>query len=393
MPILLFIVFIDLVGFGIVIPLLPFYAGHHGASPFEVTALMAVYSGAQFLTAPLLGALSDRFGRKPVLAASLAGAAAGYVAMAAAPSWGWLLAARAATGAMAGNIATAQAYIADVTAPGDRARGMGLFGAAVGAGFVVGPALGGLLAGGDPVDFAAPLFAAAAAAGAALVVTLLVLREPARPAAGASAPAGLTAQAWLGAVAGALRRTGLSGLVTAFFLVMLAFAGFEATFALWAERRLEWTTREVGMVLAGVGAVAAVVQGGLVGRLARRFGEARVLGLGVAALACALTALALARTPVQACAALALLAAGFGLANPTLHSLVSRGAGAARQGASLGVAQSASSLARIVGPAGAGALFAAAGPAWPFLAGAAVLAAVFAGLRRGLAPRRARRSA
>ncbi len=386
MPVLLLIVFIDLAGFGMIVPLLPFYAEHHGASPFQVTALMALYSLMQFATAPLLGSLSDRFGRKPVLIGSLAGAVGGYVLMAFAPSYAWLAVSRAFAGAAAGNIAAAQACVADMTTPEQRARGMGLFGAAFGAGFIVGPALGGLLAGpADAVDFMTPPLAAAAAAAAALTLAGFALREP-RRAETARPPTAIARSggAWLGAPAAAWQQAGLRPLVALFFVVILAFAAFEAVFALWAEQQLAWAPRDVGYAVAGVGLVAVIIQGGVIGPLTRRLGSRRVLGIGIGVLAVGLAMLPLAQDPVGVGAALAALGAGFALANPTLHALVSRHAGAGRQGASLGIAQSAASLARIAGPVGAGALFAGAGRAWPFLAGAAILIAAGATLWRGL---------
>jgi DHA1 family tetracycline resistance protein-like MFS transporter len=379
MPVLLLIVFIDLVGFGMVIPLLPFYAEHFGASPMAVTLLMAVYSLMQFVTAPLLGALSDRWGRKRVILLSLAGAAASYLVMAGADSLAVLFISRALAGAMAGNVAAAQAYIADVTAPADRARGMGLFGAAFGLGFVVGPAVGGALAGvGNGVNFVLPPLAAAVASGSALVLAALTLLEPRAP----DAKRRRRARGWLAPLAAARANIALRPLVATFFLVVFAFAGLEATFALWAERQLAWGPAEVGAAFAGVGVVAVAVQGGAIGPLTRRLGEERVLLLGVVALACGFAALPFAGGVLAAAMALGVLAAGFALANPALNSLVSRRAGTDAQGASLGVAQSASSLGRILGPAFAGALFTTGGRAAPYLASAAILIAVGAVLWR-----------
>ncbi|MEE1543517.1 MAG: MFS transporter, partial [Alphaproteobacteria bacterium] len=174
MPVLLFIVFIDLVGFGIIIPLLPFYAEHFGASPLAVTLLMAVYSAMQFVAAPLLGALSDRYGRRRVIALSTFGAALGYLVMGLAGSLAMLFVARVLAGGMAGNIAAAQAYIADVTTPEDRAKGMGLFGAAMGFGFIVGPAIGAALAGnGDTANFSLPPLVAAGTSAVAATLALV----------------------------------------------------------------------------------------------------------------------------------------------------------------------------------------------------------------------------
>ena len=384
MPVLLLIAFVDLVGFGIVIPLLPFYAEHFGASPAGVTLLMAVYSLAQLATAPALGALSDAFGRKRVIVLSLAGAAIGYVVLGFAGSLAVLFAARALSGAMAGNIAAVQAAIADITAPEDRARGMGLFGAAFGLGFIVGPFLGGVLAGvgaaeGAP-NFALPPLAAAGLSTLALALAAVLL--PDAPRAPQPAPRGRLGalEPWLAPVASVVERSALRALVGVFFLVVFAFAGLESTFALWAERALAWGPGEVGFLFAGVGAVAVVIQGGAIGPLTRRLGEERVLLLGIGALACGFLALPASRTVATAGLAMAVLAGGFALANPTLHSLVSRRAPAGRTGASLGVAQGAGSLARILGPAAAGLLFTAGGRAAPYLASALILLLVGAGL-------------
>jgi len=377
MPVLLLIVFIDMVGFGIVIPLLPFYAEHFGASPLAVTSLMAVYSLMQFVTAPLLGSISDRFGRRRVLLFSLFGAAVGYGLMAMANSLILLILARGLAGAMAGNIAAAQAYIADITTPETRARGMGMFGAVFGLGFIVGPSIGGLLAGGEAgaVNFALPLFAAAGTSVIAALLVFVALPESAksRPIETPNVP---SVQRWLGPIAGALRQPGLAGLVIIFMLVVFAFSGLESTFALWAERQLAWGPRDVGYMFAGIGVVIVVVQGGLIGPMTKRLGEERVLLAGVTALAAGFVLLPVMQTPAAAAAAMALLAAGFGLANPSLQSLVSRSAPPTGQGAALGVAQSAASLGRIFGPIEAGALFTFGGRALPYFVSAAILIGV-----------------
>ena len=372
MPVLLLIVFIDLVGFGIIIPLLPFYAEHFGASPLAVTLLMAAYSAMQFLAAPILGALSDRHGRRRVIVLSTAGAALGYLVMAFADTLLVLFLARALAGAMAGNIAAVQAYIADVTTPERRARGMGMFGAAMGLGFIVGPAIGGALAGsGEAIDYTLPPLVAAAASALAAIIALVVLTDSGGTA--KRAPAG-----WLTPIVTATTSTDLRPLALTLFMIVFAFAGLESTFALWAERQLDWGPREVGRLFAGVGVIMVLVQGGAIGPLSRRLGEERLVFLGIVALVLGFVALPLATSLPAVLGAMALLAGGFGLANPALASLVSRRAAATAQGASLGVAQGAASLGRIFGPALAGVLFVSGGRALPYVASAAILVAVAA---------------
>ncbi len=370
MPILLFIVFIDLVGFGIIIPLLPFYAEHFGASPLTVTLLMAVYSTMQFVAAPLLGALSDRYGRRRVIALSTFGAALGYLVMGLAGSLAMLFAARVLAGGMAGNIAAAQAYIADVTTPEDRAKGMGLFGAAMGFGFIVGPAICAALAGnGDTANFSLPPLVAAGTSAVAATLALVTLREDLV----SVTPRRLS---WIAPIKMALGNADLRPLAVTLFLVVFAFAGLEATFALWAERQLVWGPRQVGALFAGVGVVAVIVQGGLVGRLSRWLGEEAVVLIGIVVLVAGFALLPAATSLAPTLVAMVLLAGGFGLANPALASLVSRRAAAEAQGANLGVAQAGASLGRIFGPALAGVLFTADSQALPYVASAVILVLV-----------------
>jgi DHA1 family tetracycline resistance protein-like MFS transporter len=375
MPILFLIVLTDLVGFGLVIPLLPFYAVRFAASPQAVTWLLATYSLCQLFTAPLWGRLSDRIGRRPVLIASLLASAFAYLWLGAASRLWMLFAARAFTGACAGNIAAAQAYIADVTAPENRAKGMGLIGAAFGLGFIIGPAAGGFLAGNDPAtaDLARPAWLAALLSLAALAGVVLLLRE--------SLPRERRrrgqAKSRIGAILGALRRPLLARLILTFFLVILAFAGMESTFALWAMWQFGWGPGQVGYVFAYVGVLSAVLQGGLIGRLTGRFGEPRLLLWGLTLIALGLVALASTRGPALLAVAVSGLALGMGLTQPSLNSLISRRAGEAEQGEVLGVSQSVGSLARVLGPAAAGVLFAELGRASPFLWGAALIAAAW----------------
>lgn len=374
MPVLFFIVLIDLIGFGLVIPLLPFYAVRFGASAPVVTWLLATYSLTQLVAAPLWGRLSDRIGRRPVLMASMATSALAYLWLGAASQLWMLFAARALAGAGAGNIAAAQAYIADITTPEHRAHGMGMIGAAFGLGFIFGPALGGFLAGNDPAtaNLATPAWVAAGLSLLALSGVLFLLRESLSPERrGAAAPGRV------GLILGALRRPVLSRLIVIFFLVILAFAAMESIFALWALRQLDWGPEKVGYVFAYLGLVSAFMQGGLTRLLTKRYGEERLLLSGLVVLALGLVIVPFSRDIPLLIGALALLAIGLGLVQPALNSLISRRAGGGEQGQVLGVTQSVGSLARVLGPPFAGYLFAGLGHGSPFLGGAAITALAF----------------
>src|SRR5277367_5860160 len=279
MPTLFLIVFVDLVGFGLVIPLLPFYALRFGASPQQVTLLLATYSLFQLFAAPLWGALSDRIGRRPVLMTSMAASALAYLWMGSASELWMLFAARALAGICAGNIAAAQAYIADVTTPENRAKGMGMIGAAFGLGFIIGPALGGVVAGqhAATADLRTPGLIACGLSLLAFVGVIVALKE--------SLPKGLPPRPRRGrieALRDALGRKVLARLLAIFFLTILAFAGMEATFALWAMAQFGWGPAQIGYVFTYVGLLSAVMQGGLIGRLTARFGEEKLLVAGLA---------------------------------------------------------------------------------------------------------------
>jgi DHA1 family tetracycline resistance protein-like MFS transporter len=373
MFILFAIVLTDLIGFGIVIPLLPFYGTRFGADPQTVTLLMATYSFFQLFMAPLWGRLSDQYGRKPILLLSLAGSVASYLWLGFADALWVLFAARAVHGAGAGNIAAAQAYIADVTTPENRAKGMGLIGAAFGFGFIIGPALGGLLAGPDPDSpaLSAPAFLGAGLSALAFLGAVVFLKESLPAAARRAAR-----KSRLVAVADALRRPSLRFLLLVFFGIIFAFAGMETTFALWALDKFGWGPRQISFIFTYVGVLSAVIQGGLIGRLSRRFGEERLLVAGTSAIALGLIGIPLSSTVFIVIAASACLAIGMALTQPSVNSLISRQAAAHEQGEIMGVAQSAGSLARILGPAFAGFLFGSFGRNAPYFAGALLMAVV-----------------
>jgi len=377
MGILFLIVFVDLVGFGVIIPLLPFYGEHFHASPAAVGVLMAVYSFTQMLTAPLWGNLSDRIGRRPVLIVSLLGITVSYVWLAFADTLWMLFAARALGGAMAGNIATAFAYVADVTTPANRAKGMGIVGAAFGLGFIFGPAIGGALAGHDPAhaDFTSPALAAAALSGLATLLTLVLLPES-LPKAARRAHARLTRGSRWQMLGEALRLPGVGRLILIAVLATCVFAGMETTFAMWSRRQFGWGPEQNGYLFAYVGLISAGVQGGLVGRLAHRFGEARLITAGAAALALGMLAIPFASSLALLAPAMLVVGLGFSLMTPSLNSMVSKAVPAGVQGGTMGVTRSATTLARVVGPIFAGLLFEYLGKDWPFFVGALVMAGV-----------------
>lgn len=374
------IVFIDLVGFGMVIPFVPLWAERYQPRAVTLALLLACYSTMQFLAAPLLGRLSDRFGRRPVLLLSLLGSVLGYLLLAVAGSLPLLFASRIIDGLSGGNIATAQAVIADTTKPEERARGMGIIGAAFGLGFIFGPAIGGLLM---PIRSWLPAVAAAATSATAFVMVWFLLPET-RPVGGQpAAPAGLLGLTRLRTV---IARPELSRLLAMVFLNVIAFSAFEMTFALFMHDRHHLSERTIGLLLAGVGVTAAVIQGGLIGRLSRRFGEERLLLVGSSLGVVGLGALPYMPNVSTLLLPIAVLAVGSALFNPSLSALTSRHAGGHEMGEVLGVFQSLSSLGRVVGPLVGGLLFKAIGDAWPYRVGA-LLTLIVVALAASLPPR------
>lgn len=377
MLILFFIVFIDLIGFGVIIPLLPFYAEFYQASPEMVGLVMATYSFTQFLAAPFWGRLSDRVGRRPVLLVSLAGAAMAYVWLGFADTLWMLFAARAVGGFMAGNISAAFAYVADITTRETRAKGMGVIGAAFGLGFIAGPAIGGILAGSDPVnaDFQSPAFAAAGLSITALVMAVFMLKESLsleiRKKLAEQPP-----QKRLAMFRRALGQPVVGLLILLTFMATFVFAGLESTFAMWSRRQFGWGPEQNGYLFAYVGLLSAVIQGGLVGPMVRRFGEARLIIQGAVALAIGVFLIPFSSNLVVLLVAMTIAGYGFSIISPSLNSLISLQVGDHEQGSTMGVTRSASTMARFIGPAWAGMLFGVLGRDWPYFGGALVMVAV-----------------
>jgi DHA1 family tetracycline resistance protein-like MFS transporter len=361
-------VFVDMLGFGIILPLLPFHVAQLGGSGAWIGAMLTAYAAAQFVAAPVLGSLSDRYGRRRLLLTSLAGSAVSMTLTGLAGSLVLLVLARAFAGACGGSIGVAQAYVVDLAHPKDRIRALGAVGASIGFGFVIGPAVGAGLAG-LGVGFAGACFAAAAIAAANVALGLFLLPVPTTVQSGrvgharsdergdqAEAPAaspGRTGR--LASLRFALRRTSLRPVLIAIFATTFAFAGMETTFAYLGATRFGLGPAGLGLVFAAVGLVLIVVQGGLVGVLADRYGDQSVAVAGAVLLAMSLLLLPFAPAGL-AYAALGFLALGQGLLSTTTAALIARVAdnGRAKLGGALGIGQSAAAAARGLGPLTAG---------------------------------------
>ncbi|WP_424001617.1 MFS transporter [Haloarcula salina] len=406
LAIVFFVVFLDLLGFGIVIPILPYYTrSFPGGTEFVIGLLAASYSAMQFAFAPLLGSLSDRVGRRPVLVVSLCGSVVAWTVFGLATALWVLFVSRMLAGAMGGNLSTAQAYVADVTPPERRAAALGFIGAAFGLGFIFGPGIGAvlsfdatvaavdaLLPAAVPITrFSLPSFAAAFASLCGVVVALLFLPEPDRPSSSASADGRPSMVAQLRA---AVATAGLRDLLGAFFLVSFAFSGVQVMFVPYVADIYGYTAAQSALLLTYIGVVAVLTQGVLVGRLSARYSPVRLSLFGTALLVVGVGAIPASRslgsvlpdltavvpflTPelLGLLVLLTLLPLGNGVLSVTLTALVSQRAGAAVQGSAFGITQGAGSLARTVGPPVMGGLYYAVGYWSPFVVGGALLVPV-----------------
>ncbi|MCA9712228.1 MAG: MFS transporter, partial [Myxococcales bacterium] len=366
--------FLDLVGFGIIIPVLPFYATDFGASPQLVTLLSTTFSLAQFSASPVLGRISDRVGRRPVMLISIAGSCLSMLVLGLANALWVVFAARLLAGLFTANISTAHAYVADRVAPARRAKYMGLMGSAIGLGFVFGPALGGLMS--TPTHPELPFLVSAGLAGLNWIMAFVWLPESHRPQR-SPAPEGAAQDdrersRWR-EIADALWGKPLGWLVLVNLGFYLSFSAMESTYALLLEAQLDWGAQQTGGVFAFIGVVIVLTQGVLVGRVVGRLGERRTLLVGMVLLVVALGLLGVMEAPWLAFVSSAGLACGNGLTTPSINALVSRHSPADRQGFNLGLSSSAAALGRIVGPVGAGVLFEQVAPGAPMLAASATI--------------------
>ena len=344
-------VFIDLVGFGIVIPVLPFYAEGttFNATPRTVGLLFASYSIMQLIFSPVLGGLSDRFGRRPVLFISIIGTGIGFLILGLANTLALLFIGRILDGITGGNISTAQAYIADITTKENRAKGMGLIGAAFGLGFIFGPAIGGIL---SRWGIHVPFFFAAGLCFANALLLYFTLPETVTP----DHPARVSATRGRGMsqLIRSLKQPRLAFVLVIYFMFVVAFSIMTTSFSLYVMFRFGYDAQHTGYIFAYVGLISVIVQGGLIGRLVKRFGELPLVVFGALCFSLSLFAVPYVGPAAGGLAGLLIgggvFALGNSLATPALTSLASKSVGESEQGTVLGVTQSVASLARAVGP-------------------------------------------
>lgn len=372
-------VFIDLIGFGMVIPFLSFYAREFGASGFAVGAVVGVYSIMQFFFAPIWGRISDRVGRRPVLLVSLCASMTGYALFAFSHSLVLLFVSRIIAGIGGANIGTAQAYIADSTTPENRAKGMGIIGAAFGLGFILGPPSSAILSSvgvhhGMSGNFL-PGITAAGLSLTAVMIAFFILPESktADSVVRSGLPPQFDREVWQ-RVAG---RTALALIMVALFLIILSVAGMETSVTLHARDRFHFRQMQMAYFFLFMGAIVATIQGGLIGRLAKRFGEKTLVVIGAASFTIGLALVPSVFTVPLLYLVAFFIAIGQGLCYPSLTSLVTKASPASEHGSMLGISSGIGSLARFAGPILTGFLYDRAGVRGAFY-GAAI--AVFLGL-------------
>jgi len=359
-------IFIDLLGFGIIIPIFPFFLQDTLQKPELIgrtfASLMTMFSLMQFIFSPVWGRLSDRIGRRPVLMISLTGTVFSHIAMALSTSVPMIFLSRIFMGIFAATVPTAMAYISDITSPEERTKGMGMVGAAFGLGFIIGPAIGGIL---SPYGYRVPLFFAAFLSALALVVAIFKLKESLDIKSDLKQP-GDYRRFNLKNLYLALRHPQLGLLFLIFLIVTLSFANLETIFAIYTERLFKFDARQTGYIFAYIGIISATVQGLLIGPLSARFGEVRLVTWSTLLLGLAFILLPAQSTLPGFILVVGLISASIGTHNPSVLSLVSKNTHRDQQGGILGINQSFSSLGRIIGPLWAGYFFDTFGPGQPF---------------------------
>jgi DHA1 family tetracycline resistance protein-like MFS transporter len=367
---LFLIVFIDLLGFSLILPLLPFYAETFGATPFQIGLLVAAYAAAQLVGAPLLGRLSDRFGRRPVLLISLIGTFIGFLILGFANSLWMLFASRLLDGFTGGNISVAQAYITDITDEKDRAKGLGLVGAAFGLGFIIGPAAGGIL---SIYGFSVPAFVAAGLSLISILGVVFFLPESLTAETRANLVKNTKQEFSLRNLWAAINRPRVGPLLNIRFFYGLAFATFQTIFPLYAQYKLGLDARSTGFVLTYVGILVVFVQGFLVGWLAARYNEYRLIFLASVLMMIVLFAWALVPNLIFLLIVLAPLAVAAGTLNTLLNSTLSKVVYPEEVGGTLGLSASLESLTRVISPTAGGILIGSLGTWAPGVVGGLIM--------------------
>lgn len=375
MLIIFLVVFIDLLGFGIMIPIIPYYAKQFGSSTLMMGILMGAYSAMQFLFSPIWGSISDRIGRRPVILISLLGSVISLTILGFAQSYEWLLVGRIFAGICGANISTAAAYITDITTPENRAKGMGLIGASFGLGFIFGPAIGGVL---SVYGYGVPMFFAAGIAAIDLVFAYFALPEPTRhdPTAGKNRK--YFDQSLLKELLANDPRSVLA--IFIFAIITLAFTQIEVSFAMFMLSKFGFDAKHSGYLLAIMGLIGAIIQGGLIGKLSKKFGESKLILIGTGLMCISLFGFSYSTTLVGIIISISVMTFGNAINNPSLSSLASKGAPANKRGATMGIYQSFGSLARILGPIFGGFLFDHLGQTAPFESAALIYGLICFGL-------------
>ena len=390
-PTLLSVMLINMLGFGVVVPLLPFYAKSFHAPPWQIALLFSAYAIGSFFGEPFWGRLSDRIGRKPLLISTVTGNCLCYLALAFAPNIYIAFAVRLAGGMASGNSSVVQGYIADVTPVEQRSGRMSLLGAAYNVGFIFGPALGGLLArtGSGPAGFQLPLLVASGLAATSATCIFLFVAES-RVAAGAGARPVIDQPSRWAAIGEAVDNPVVRQLMLLTLFTGLAFNGIEATFGFWSQHRYGWGTRDIGLAFTVSAVVSAVAQTFLTGALSRRFGQARMLAAGMAVTVLCTALQVVSPSGFATVVIMAIASLGGSVAFPNSSALISQASHPDRQGQMLGLNNAAGAAARVIGPLIALNLFTKVSPDSPFILGALIVApGIFLALSAGRAAMRA----